>query len=167
MDRFRRLQDHRDVELVSCLRSALQHHPDAELLVGTDSQSRGDHTIYTSAVVLRFRRNGAQVFYRRERSTRIADLWTRLWGEVERSLEVAQWLSRSELRVARIDLDLNSDPRHGSHKLHHAAVGYVRSHGYEPITKPDMLIAGWAADLLCHGGGRKHETPTGLSPRQG
>ena len=34
-----------------------------------------------------------------------------------------------------------------------------RSHGYEPHTKPEMLIASWAANVLCNGMGRKHEAP--------
>ena len=62
---------------------------------------------------------------------------------------------------------MNSDPRYGSHVLYNAAVGYVRSFGYEARTKPDLLVASWAANVLCNGYGRMHETPTGLSPRQG
>ncbi len=46
-----------------------------------------------------------------------------------------------QIPVHRIDMDLNSDARFGSHKLHTAAVGYIRAHGYEPHTKPDLLIA--------------------------
>ncbi len=45
-------------------------------------------------MVLRFHRNGAQVIYRRERAPKVNDLWTRLWGEVERSLAVALLLAR-------------------------------------------------------------------------
>ncbi|MCB0789890.1 MAG: hypothetical protein KDB75_11330, partial [Flavobacteriales bacterium] len=73
-----------------------------------------------------------------------------LWGEVERSLEVARTLSsEGHIPVSRIDMDLNSDPQYGSHRLHAAAVGYVRAHGYEARTKPELLIASWAANILC------------------
>ena len=56
--------------------------------------------------------------------------------------------------VTRIDMDINSDDLYDSNKLHSAAVGYIRSHGYEPHTKPDLLIASWAANVLCNGGRR-------------
>jgi predicted RNase H-related nuclease YkuK (DUF458 family) len=161
---FRRMVDGSDVEVLAHVRSVLSLHDDVEVLVGCDSQNRSRHTVYTTTVVLRFRRNGAQVIYRQERAPKVTDLWTRLWGEVERSLAVAQQLrDPGSIPVRRIDMDLNSDARFGSHKLHTAAVGYIKAHGYEPHTKPDLLIASWAADVLCGGTLRKHETPTPLN----
>lgn len=138
------------VHLVEHVQHALSLDPDIEVLVGSDSQNRSGHTIYTTTVVLRYKLNGAHVLYRREKHTRIKDIWTRLWGEVERSLDVARSLrEHGGVHVSRIDMDLNSDPRFGSHKLHTTAVGYVRAQGYEARTKPDMLIATWAANVLC------------------
>jgi predicted RNase H-related nuclease YkuK (DUF458 family) len=137
---------------------------DVEILVGSDSHNRANHTVYSTAIVIRYKKNGAQVIYRREKAPKVTDLWTRLWGEVERSLTVATWLKEvGHIPVLRIDMDLNSDARFGSHKLHTAAVGYIRSHGYEPHTKPDLLIATWAANILCNGSGAKHETPIPLN----
>jgi predicted RNase H-related nuclease YkuK (DUF458 family) len=151
MNGFRVMHDHSPVHLLDHVRTALDADPNVEVLVGSDSQNRAGSTIYTTTVVLRYHRNGAHVIYRSEKQQRIKDLWTRLWGEVERSLTVARALSDTAgVRVHRIDLDLNSDPRFGSHKLHTTAVGYVRAQGYEARTKPDMLIATWAANVLCH-----------------
>ncbi|MCB0790178.1 MAG: hypothetical protein H6595_03005 [Flavobacteriales bacterium] len=165
---FRSTGDGRTVSLVAHVRDILHEDPTTEVLVGTDSHNRADHTIYITTVVLRFRQNGAQVIYRKDRAERITDLWTRLWGEVERSIAVAEHLSHDGgVHVERIDLDLNSDPRYASHRIYQAAVGYVRAQGYDTRTKPDMVIASWAANALCNGWGRTHETPTGLSPRQG
>ncbi len=156
---FRSMADGRPVDLLAHVRSELQRPNSTEVLVGSDSQNHGGHTIYTTAVVVRYHRNGAHVLYLRERMARITDLWTRLWGEVERSLTVAEGLRTQHIPVYHIDMDLNSDVRFGSNKLHAAAVGYVRSHGYEPHTKPELLMAGWAANVLCNGMGRKHEAP--------
>ncbi|MBP6391533.1 MAG: hypothetical protein KA175_08000 [Flavobacteriales bacterium] len=168
MTGFRHMGDGRTVSVLEHVRAQLDLYPDAEILVGSDSHNRGDRTVYTTAVVLRYRRNGAHVLYRRERHRRVQDMWTRLWGEVERSIYVAQWLTREgQVKVRCIDLDLNSDPKFGSHRLHSTAIGYVRAHGYEARTKPELLMASWAANILCNGDGGKHETPTGLSPRQG
>ncbi|HMC96218.1 MAG TPA: ribonuclease H-like YkuK family protein [Flavobacteriales bacterium] len=157
---FKSMHDGRAVDLLAHVGGVLAAHRDVEVMVGSDSHNYANHTVYTTTVVMRFFRNGAQVVYRREKAPKVVDLWTRLWGEVERSLVVAQILrTQGSIDVCRIDMDLNSDARFGSHKLHTAAVGYVRSHGYEPHTKPDMLIATWAANLLCNGMGRKHEAP--------
>jgi len=150
MNGFHVMHDDSPVHLLDHVRDALARHPDVEVLVGSDSQNRSQHTIYTTTVVLRYYRNGAHVLYRREKQQRIRDLWTRLWGEVERSLDVAHALSREGgVRVSRIDMDINSDPRFASHKLHTTAVGYIRAQGYEARTKPEMLIASWAANVLC------------------
>lgn len=149
MKDFRVMDDGEPVHLIEHVRARLHAQPDVEVLVGSDSQNRSGHTIYTTTVVLRYRKNGAHVLYRREKRERIRDLWTRLWGEVELSLEVARTLMEGGVNVSRIDMDLNSDPRFGSHKLHTTAVGYVRAQGYEARTKPELLIATWAANVLC------------------
>ncbi len=157
---FRRMHDGSPVDLLAWSREILAQGIEVEVLVGSDSQNRTLHTVYTTAVVIRYRHNGAQVAYHRERAPKVTDLWTRLWGEVERSLAVAQWLrEEGRVPVRKIDMDLNSDAAHGSHRLHAAAVGYIRAHGYEPLTKPEMLVASWAADVLCNGWGPKHEAP--------
>jgi predicted RNase H-related nuclease YkuK (DUF458 family) len=157
---FKRMADGRPVQLLTHVRELLRSRNDVEVLVGCDSHNHGKHTIYATAVVLRYLRNGAQVVYHRERSDRVSDLWTRLWGEVERSLFVAEMLrEQGSIPVHRIDMDLNSDERYASNRLHTAAVGYVRAHGFEPRTKPDLLIASWAANILCNGTGAKHEAP--------
>ena len=164
---FKRMADGHPVDLLEVVHRVLASHPDVEVLVGSDSHNHGNHTVYTTTVVLRYRRNGAQVIYRREKQPKVNDLWTRLWGEVERSLAVADDLREERIPVQRIDMDLNSDARYGSFKLHSAAIGYIRSHGYEPHTKPDMLIASWAANVLCNGMGRKHEAPIHIEVDRG
>lgn len=165
MTGFRRMADGVAVEPIAHLAGLLAGAPDALLRIGSDSQNLGDRTIYTTTVVLRYRANGAHVIYRRERAFRITDMWTRLWGEVERSLAVAQWLSHEgHLPIHGIDLDLNPDPTTGSHRLHSAAVGFVKANGYVPRTKPDLLMATWAANLLCNRAGRTHETPHRAEP---
>ena len=154
------MSDGSPVDLLAHVRATLAERTDVEVLVGSDSHNHGRHTVYTTTVVVRYRGNGAHVVYRRERAPKVEDMWTRLWGEVERSLQVADTLrADGMIPVRHIDMDLNSDERFGSQRLHAAAVGYVRAHGYEPHTKPDMLIASWAANILCNGTGAKHEAP--------
>ncbi len=154
MQGFQQMADGAVVDLLSHVQQVLDQRTDVEVLVGSDSHNHARHTVYTTAVVLRYRSNGAHVVYKRERAPKVTDMWTRLWGEVERSLSIADHLRmEGRIPVLHIDMDLNSDERFGSHKLHTAAVGYIRAHGYVPHTKPDMLIASWAANVLCNGAG--------------
>lgn len=151
MDGFQSMQDDEPVELFSHVRELVGKHPQVQVMIGSDSHNRYGQTIYTTTVVLRYPGNGAHVLYRREKLGRIRDLWTRLWGEVERSLAVARSLkNEAGITVCRIDMDLNSDPRFASNKLHTTAVGYVKAQGYATCTKPEPLIATWAANVLCH-----------------
>ena len=150
MNGFHEMNDGAPVHLLEHVHAALTANPGVEVLVGSDSQNHSGYTVYTTTVVLRYHRNGAHVLYRREKQARIRDLWTRLWGEVERSLEVAEVLrNEGGVTVSRIDMDINCDPRFASHKLHTTAVGYVRARGYEARTKPEMLIGACAANVLC------------------
>ncbi|MBL0126749.1 MAG: hypothetical protein IPP83_04665 [Flavobacteriales bacterium] len=160
---FKSMADGRPIVLLDHVRALMRDRDDVEVHVGCDSHNHGRHTVYATTVVLRYHRNGAQVVYHREKSAKVDDLWTRLWGEVERSLMTAELLrEEGHIRVHRIDMDLNSDARYASNKLHMAAVGFVRAHGFEPMTKPDLLIASWAANVLCNGAGAKHEAPVPL-----
>jgi predicted RNase H-related nuclease YkuK (DUF458 family) len=77
-------------------------------------------------------------------------MWTKLWGETERSVALANLiLEECDLRVAQIDLDFNSDSQHASHKLVNVSSGYITSLGFQSKVKPDLLMAAWAANVLC------------------
>lgn len=121
------------------------------LYVGCDSQNYRSHTVYVTTVVFRYPGAGAHVVYRKEKVPRIEDMWTKLWGETERSVALANLLrEESEVEVEQIDLDFNTDPAHPSNKLLSASAGYIQSLGFQSGAKPDLLMAAWAADALCH-----------------
>ena len=130
--------------------AAMTQESEIEVHVGCDSQNHKRHTVYVTTVVFRFPNNGAHVIYRRERLPKILDMWTKLWGETERSVALANLiLEECDLRVAQIDLDSNSDSQHASHKLVSASSGYITSLGFRSKVKPDLLMAAWAANVLC------------------
>jgi len=127
------------------------NHPNVEVYVGCDSQNYTEHTVYVSTVVFRFPKQGAQVIYLKEKVGRITDMWTRLWAETERSISLALHLQRTcNVRVKQIDMDYNADPAFPSNKLISPAMGYAESYGFTAKTKPDLLMATWAANVLCH-----------------
>ena len=130
--------------------TAMTSESEVEVHVGCDSQNHKRHTVYVTTVVFRFPNNGAHVIYRRERVPKILDMWTKLWGETERSVELANLiLEECNLRVNQIDLDFNSDSQYASHKLVSASSGYITSLGFKSEVKPDLLTAAWAANVLC------------------
>jgi predicted RNase H-related nuclease YkuK (DUF458 family) len=75
-------------------------------------------------------------------------MWRKLWGEVERSVEVTQYLRDNGINIHTIDLDLNHKEQHASNKVVNAAIGYVKSLGIKVRIKPDILPAIAAADNL-------------------
>jgi predicted RNase H-related nuclease YkuK (DUF458 family) len=73
-----------------------------------------------------------------------------LWSEVERSIEIAEYLKSSNIkRPAFIDIDLNPDPQFKSNQALRAALGYVESMGYIVRCKPDAVSATYVADKIC------------------
>ncbi len=118
--------------------------------VGCDSQNHRNLTVYVTTVVFRFPRSGAHVIYRKEKVPKILDLWTKLWGETERSVALANLLREENgIDIEQIDLDFNTDPSHPSNKVLSASTGYIQSLGFQSGAKPGLLMAAWAADALC------------------
>jgi len=148
--KFRRLIDGSNIEIAEYVNEYMsdKSRPKIQLYVGCDSQNKGDNTIYATTVVLHIGNTGCHVLYKRETLPRIFDFWARLWGEVERSVEVALYLQENGIVVDNIDLDLNDDPNMRSNKLVSAAMGYVESLGIKARIKPNLLPAISAADNI-------------------
>ncbi len=146
---FRKMGDHSKVELASYAREMVVKNPGMKIYVGSDSQNYAQKTLYATTVVFRFENNGAHVIYHRESTPLVRDMWTRLWGELQRSIDIAGYLKfECEIPIEQIDLDLNADPEFPSNKVFQAAMGYAQSMGYKAKTKPDLLLATWAANIL-------------------
>lgn len=150
MDRtFRKMGNHAKVELGEYAKKMVEEHSDMKIYVGSDSQNYSKKTLYATTVVFRFEHSGAHVIYHKESTPLVTDMWTRLWGELQRSIDVAGYLKfECDVPIEQIDLDLNSDPDYPSNKVFQAAVGYAQSMGYKAKTKPDLLMATWAANVL-------------------
>lgn len=149
--KFKRLSDHKEVDLIPLLKTLVTGVSDVKIYIGTDSQTSGAHTNYATVIVLHWGNRGANVFYLKEHLPRITDMFKRLWDEVERSIQVAEFLFENGLpRATSIDLDYNPDPKYNSNTVLRSAVGYVESMGYEARVKPESIIASSCADVICH-----------------
>jgi predicted RNase H-related nuclease YkuK (DUF458 family) len=151
---FKSLGNHKVVtDIYSYVTDILSSKPDTKLYVGTDSQNSRRLTTYATVIVLHYNENdsgkGGHVLYSKETLPKMRDRYARLWGEVERSVEVSNMLKDLGLTVKNIDLDFNEDPRFNSNTILRSAVGYVEASGFEARWKPHNAFSVRVADQIC------------------
>jgi predicted RNase H-related nuclease YkuK (DUF458 family) len=151
---FKSLGDHRIVnDVFGYINTIIKNKPEIKIYVGTDSQNGRRMTTYATVIVMHFNENdsgkGAHVLYSKEHLPKLRDRFTRLWGEVERSVEVSNMLRDGGITVKNIDLDFNEDPKYNSNTVLRSAVGYVESSGFVARWKPYNAFSCRVADILC------------------
>jgi uncharacterized protein len=120
------------------------------MYIGSDSQTIGNWTVYALVVVLHYGNSGGHVIYSKKTIPKVINRFSRLWQEVEDSVELAQYLESNGIcKPTFIDVDLNPDPRYQSNSLLRAALGYVEGSGYTPRCKPYAISATYIADKIC------------------
>lgn len=120
-----------------------------KVYVGCDSQNKRYGTHYATCILFKLGLRGGHFIYQNQViRPKIKDRWQRLWGEVERSLETAQWLTANGFKVDRVDLDFNEKEIARSSEMVASARGYVIGMGFECAVKPSMCSACRAADHL-------------------
>ncbi|MBS3739609.1 ribonuclease H-like YkuK family protein [Mesohalobacter halotolerans] len=146
---FKKLTDEISFDVAEYVKSYLNFHKNRNinLYLGCDSHNRLK-TTYATTLVFNVGATGCHVIYQKEVVPLITDMWTRLWGEAERSVETALYLRERGIEIDTIDLDYNIDPAYKSNKLVSAAVGYVESLGFKARVKPELLPAVYAADHI-------------------
>jgi predicted RNase H-related nuclease YkuK (DUF458 family) len=146
---YKRLHDNQKVDLIQYVREWLMIKPNAEVLIGCDSQNFSDKTIYAIVVALYDTGKGAHVLYNRWTSKREPTRSIRLLNEVWYAIEVAETMKTAGLpKVKWIDIDINPDPRFKSNEVFRQAVGMVEGMGYKVRYKSLGPIATYAADHL-------------------
>lgn len=151
MNAFIKMETEQKIVLRNYMASYCKANPNTEIYVGCDSQNFSTHTVYVSTVLFRYPQSGAHVLYRKEKVEKITAIWPRLWGELERSIELASYIQEHcGLDVKQIDLDFNKNPKFPSNSVYKAAIGYAESMGFCTKAKPDLLFATSAANFLCH-----------------
>ena len=147
---FKSLTNRQGVDLIPYVKEFLANNENTDIYIGCDSQNFRYVTSYAIVIVLHNPGKGGHVLYSKESVPKIQDKFTRLWSEVEKSIETAEFLRVNDIqRPAYIDLDLNPDPKYQSNQVLRAALGYVESMGYVPRCKPDSMSASHVADALC------------------
>lgn len=156
---FKSLTNRRAVDLIPYVQKFLLENSNTEIFIGCDSQNHRGSTSYATVIVLHNKGRGGHVLYTEDitpkiqmgRQTPKSELeFQRLWSEVERSIEVAEYLKANGIKKPTfIDIDLNPDPQFKSNQALRAALGYVESMGYIVRCKPDAVSATYVADKIC------------------
>jgi predicted RNase H-related nuclease YkuK (DUF458 family) len=156
---FKSLTNRQKVDLIPYIQNYLLEHTETEIYIGCDSQNHALSTSYATVIVLHNKGRGGHVLFTQDETPRVKIgrqnaktevEFQRLWSEVERSIEIAEYLKSSNIkRPAFIDIDLNPDPQFKSNQALRAALGYVESLGYIVRCKPDAVSATYVADKLC------------------
>ncbi len=146
---YKRLYDGKKVDLIEYVGEYLKEKPNAEILIGCDSQNFSDKTIYAIVVALYDVGKGAHVLYKKWKTEREWTRNIRLLNEVWYAVEVAEAMKEAGLpKVKWIDIDINPDPRYKSNEVLRQAVGMVEGMGYKVRYKTLGPIATYCADHL-------------------
>lgn len=146
-------REQEQVDVVKHTQSILDQFKDVEIYVGCDSQNKQRGCVYATVIAYRFThgegtRRAASFIYSKESVDKQKDKFTRLWGEVERSVEVALWLQQQGFKVHQVDLDFNQDTKTGSHDMVASGTGYVKGFGFNVSTKPETQVASRCGDHI-------------------
>ena len=141
--------DHTPVDVIEHTLKILKQHPNLKVHIGTDSQNVGLETVYVSVIAYRFGIRGVHYIYTKEKLPLVRDMFTRLFDECVRSIDIAEWFTQQINIKVEIDMDYNQDEFSQSNKLIGATRGWAVSLGYEVNVKPDIQIATRAADYHC------------------
>lgn len=149
------------LQMISQFAKRKKWDDELKIYVGCDSQNTKYSTFYVTVIAYRHGNSGAGFIYCKERVKKISlrdkmmakgdhrvAVSQRLWGEVERSLEVAKMLRDNNISVHCVDLDLNDEVGTGSNNLAGAGRGYIVAEGFKCSIKPQEQVASRAADHL-------------------
>jgi uncharacterized protein len=139
-------------ELLEELHLYIEESPNSnyKIIIGSDSQTYKDKTIFVTAIIIQRIGKGARLFYYKKKHKPIHDLRTRIYTETELSLKhlhsmkdkgLANLFTNYPVEV-HVDIGRNGETR----QLIHDVVGWVTAVGYVAKIKPDSFGASSVAD---------------------
>lgn len=121
-----------------------------KIVIGTDSQTTQQQTLFVTAVIVHRIGKGARFYTRKMRSRPLHNLRYRIYRETEYSLDLMQHLKEKgfleELLDLPLEIHLDVGQRGESRKLIQEVVGWVTAVGYTVKIKPDAYGASAVAD---------------------
>lgn len=144
-ERFSDGQGRRVLDLRRHVRNWLNEHPMGQIHIGADSKVRGDQVKYSTVVCMwDVGRGVSEVHLNEVERKPKGGGYERLWSEVTRAVEVADFLR--EFGDITVHVDINENPQFKSHQLFDASIGLIQSMGFKAAGKPFS----WAASCGAH-----------------
>jgi predicted RNase H-related nuclease YkuK (DUF458 family) len=135
-------------DILEYVKNWISTHQDSEIYIGCDSQEINGKTNYVTTICMYEIGKGVHVIYNKEQEPRSNSMHSRLWLEVEKSIEVAEIIKDIDKKIT-LHIDYNSKQSGKSNQLYEAGIGYVKSMGYDAVGKPNAWAASTAADNFC------------------
>jgi predicted RNase H-related nuclease YkuK (DUF458 family) len=151
MTKYFRKKDGELVNIVEHTLEQIQQNPNVKIYIGTDSQDEGPCSEYATCIVYRYGRNGAHFIYSRESVPRIWDMFTRLYTEGTRTIEVAELIRAEILSInfEALEFDYADVKKTLSTRVVSALRGWVKGMGLNASFKGGEKIATKSADHVC------------------
>jgi len=128
---FRKFTGEKIDDVCTYVKNHIKDIPCVEVIVGTDSQNRGDYTNYSTVIAMYDVGHGAHCIYEKWKTPRERVRQNRLLNEVDASIKTADMLKLAGIKIKYIDIDINSNPRYKSSDVFTTAKGWVESSGYD------------------------------------
>jgi hypothetical protein len=153
---WRKIDGTKIENLADYISEYLKRDGDFQLFIGTDSQRirKRNVVLYAKVICIYNVGKGAHVIYSKTKRSDVRDISTRLWWEIEYSMEIANYLRENSEKVlldeklTSIHVDISPKLENKSNSIFQAAVGYIKGMGFICKTKPDAIAASYAADLI-------------------
>lgn len=119
--------------------------------IGTDSQVKGAHTEFATAIVFIRKGRGGFMYLNNETTREKMSIKQRMMTEVSRSIEVAYSLS-SVFTTHNVDMevhvDINTSPMYKSNDALKEAIGYITGMGFAFKAKPEAFASSCCANKV-------------------
>lgn len=122
---------------------------DYKVIIGTDSQTNSEETLFVTAIIVQRVGKGALFFTTRNRHHSMKDLRSRIYTETEYSLNCVEMLKAKFSEIMEdvpLEIHLDVGRRGETRKLIQEVVGWVTAIGYTAKIKPDAYAASAVAD---------------------
>ena len=148
IDKFRKFSGESLPNVVEYVKEYLAKYPEAEILIGTDSQNQGGQTIYCTIIAMYRPGKGGHCIYRKWKTNKVTVRSVRLISEVWASIEVANLLRCRGISIKYIDIDINPNPKFKSYEVYSSAKGMIEGLGYECRCKTLIPLVTSVADWV-------------------
>lgn len=135
---FRKTSGEKVSNLEEYVRDYVKEHQNIDVIVGTDSQTRGSKTVFSTVVAMYDHGDGkyghgAHCIFKRWTTQKYKkeQRFDRLLKETEESINVAKKLRDFGINVKFVDIDINPDPKYKSNEAFNAAYGWVTGEGFD------------------------------------